>query len=101
MDYQLSIITPNGKIFEESISALQAPGVAGGFGILGGHVPMVAALQKGVLKLTQAGQELFFGISAGILEVNHEHNVLILSDSVVESKNLEDAILHAKTIENN
>lgn len=91
MEFNLSVMTPNGKIFEDTVTGLRAPGIKGGFGILRGHAPMVVALSNGVLKLTQSGKEIYYGIAPGILEVNREHNVLILSDSAVESQSFDEA----------
>ncbi|HLF17858.1 MAG TPA: ATP synthase F1 subunit epsilon [Candidatus Omnitrophota bacterium] len=101
MSYQLTLVTPNGKIFEGPIDALRAPGAMGSFGVLGGHAPIVAALKPGVLKLTQNNQEKFYGIAAGVLEVDQKHNVLILSNAAVDAINEEDAFSKVKNVENN
>ena len=89
--YNLSIITPNEKIFDEPIEALRAPGVKGSFGILAKHTPMIVALKNGVLSITQNNVDRFFMIKAGVLEVSQDNNVLILTDEVILSRNREDA----------
>ena len=79
--YNLLIITPNGKVFDDQIEALTAPGSEGYFGVLAHHAPMVALLKKGLLKIKKDASELFFNIESGILEVSSlDHNVLILAD---------------------
>ena len=80
-NYQLSIITPTEKIFEGQVEYLSAPGSEGSFGILGHHAPIVSSLKEGTLKIKQDGEEKKFAITTGILEVNCEGNVLVLSDS--------------------
>ena len=89
--YHLSIITPQGKQFEGQVDSLMAPGVEGSFGVLASHAPFISALKDGVLTLIQNGAKRFFAISSGVLEVNPKGSVLILSDSAVDAKTLEDA----------
>ncbi len=80
MGFHTAIITPSGKVFDGEISALKAPGTEGEFGILGAHAPLLASLKSGVLKITRSGREVYFAVAPGILEVNREHNVLVLCD---------------------
>lgn len=78
--YYLSILTPNGQIFEGEIESLVAPGAAGSFGILAHHQAFVSSLKKGVLKLVQNAQTKFFNLGPGILEADGRNRVVILTD---------------------
>jgi len=89
--YNLSIITPNGKIFEDKISSLTAPGSEGSFGILSHHSPMIAQLKKGVLAIKQNTSEQFYTIGSGVLEVNHLNEVLVLANTAVPSADIKEA----------
>ena len=89
--YQLTIVSPHGKIFDDKIEALTAPGVEGEVGVLGGHVPMVNALKPGVVKITKEGQEKYFAIASGILEVNKVHQVLLLTNDAQSVSNRDEA----------
>jgi len=89
--YQFSIITPQGKIFDDSVDALTAPGTEGSFGVLAKHTPMVVALKNGVLSIKQNNVEKIFAVKSGVLEVSHENNVLLLSDEAVLMKDKEEA----------
>jgi len=86
--YQLSIVTPNGAMFDEAVQSLVAPGTEGSFGILAQHAPMVASLKMGPLTVKQDQIEKFFALKAGVLEVGEDSHVLILCDEaiLVESK---------------
>ena len=101
MDFHTSIITPSGRAFDGKVSALSAPGVAGGFGVLAGHAPLLAGLRNGALKITQSGKDYYFSIAQGILEVNHEHNCLILCDRASSAASLEEAENASKEFKNN
>lgn len=81
--YRLAIVTPKGKIFDADVEFLSAPGQEGSFGVLPGHAPMLNLLRPGVLKVRGEGQERFFAVSRGVLEINPERRVMILADKAV------------------
>ncbi len=82
--YQLTIITPDGKIFENPTVSLIAPGIDGLFGIMAHHAHMVVQLIKGVLQVTTEGAQHSFSVDSGVLEVDPQSNVFILTDNAVE-----------------
>lgn len=90
-EFHLSIITPDGAIFEEPVLGVSVPGQDGAFGVLNRHAPIVAQLTEGVVRVRQEGAERFFAIGTGILEVDHRTNCLLLVDSAASADNSEDA----------
>ena len=60
---------------------VQLPGIDGLFEILEHHAPLVAALQKGVVKIEtkEDKQTCTFDINGGVVEVLHD-KVLILAE---------------------
>ena len=95
--YQLSIVTPNGKVFEGFVESLTAPGAAGFLGVLAGHAPMAVCLTSGPLTVKEEDQKRYYAISSGILEVGSgrgQNKVIILSDYAVEKNSFEEAKLH-------
>lgn len=96
--FHLSLITPLGKVFDNDIESLKAPGVLGSFGVLTRHAPFLSALQKGVLKLTSDEGEKFFAIDSGILEVDNKNTVLVLADHALLANNQEEALNKLKEI---
>src|SRR5690349_6232822 len=89
--YQLSILTPQGEIFNGTVASLVAQGQLGSFGVLAGHACIISALSRGVLKVTIDGKNRFFAHQSGVLEVKPDHNVLILVDEAAEADSLADA----------
>jgi len=96
--YKFSLITPRGKIVEQDIDSLVAPGVLGFFGILANHAPMMTMISPGVLKFKDNVKERFFALGSGILEVTLKSNVLLLADRAEESSSLKEAKQKAETI---
>jgi len=89
--YQLSIITPNGKVFDGQVESIVATGMDGSLGVLAGHTPLVVALKNGPLKVKTPTAEKFYAVSKGILEVGRQNHVFILSDYATEKDTLEEA----------
>ena len=89
--YPATVITPQGKILEDKIEFLSAPGQEGYLGILAHHAPMLTNLAKGVLKIQKAGSEHFWAVSSGVLEVDKKGEVLVLADAALPGNSLDDA----------
>lgn len=85
MSYYLDIITPSGKIFENTVDSLYASGLQGGFEVYSNHQAMLTALKEGDLRVRREGKEIIFKCASGILEVKPDHQVIVLVDSAVQS----------------
>ena len=46
---QLEIVTPKGRALSETVDEVTAPSVAGEFGVMPGHLPLLAALRTGLV----------------------------------------------------
>lgn len=82
--YSITLLTPEGKVYEGRASALTAPGTEGTFGVLAHHQPMVAALKAGHLHISAEDEKrVQFLIEGGVLEVTPYHDVIVLADAVL------------------
>lgn len=87
----LKIISPDGKVFDQSIVSVSLPGVEGGFGILKNHAPMVSMLDAGVVKIGLEGEERYYAVSPGIFEIDHRNNCVLLTSDVKSAESAEAA----------
>ena len=78
--FVLEIVTPERKVYEESVDMIVVKGVAGELGILPHHIPMVTPLNIAPLKIKQGGKEEQIAINGGFMEVGKE-KVVILAES--------------------
>ena len=81
MSFQLNIITPSGKVFEDTVDSISATGLEGGFEVFSGHACLLSALKDGQFKIRKSGIEQIYKTASGIIEVQPDHNVLVLVDS--------------------
>ena len=65
----LSITTPRGAVVETEVEEVTAPGLVGEFGVLAGHVPLMAALKPGVLVYRAGERATTLAVAEGFLQV--------------------------------
>jgi F-type H+-transporting ATPase subunit epsilon len=87
---KVSIVTPDGPVYESDVEMVIAKAQSGELGILPGHIPMVAPLAIGVVRLKTAGgkQDDLVAVSGGILEVRPE-KVTILAQAAEKAENID------------
>jgi F0F1-type ATP synthase epsilon subunit len=74
---EVTIITPESKQNAFKASSLMVPLDDGYWGILPGHINMVANLAKGKISAKSDSGDLFFTINKGWIEVFHDKVIII------------------------
>jgi F-type H+-transporting ATPase subunit epsilon len=69
----LQVATPLGMRLDLHAESVQLPGVNGEFGILPGHVELLAALKPGIVRYRQNGQTVIAAIGPGYCEADARH----------------------------
>jgi F-type H+-transporting ATPase subunit epsilon len=82
-EFRLEIVTPERRVFGESVRSLVAPAAGGYLGVLPGHAPLLARLMPGVLKVSSGSGTRRFATSGGFMEVTPRRTIL-LADAVEE-----------------
>ena|SRR3990167_7428849 len=87
----LDIVSAEGQLFAGLVELVVANGSQGELGILYNHAPLLTALKPGTVKITlQGGEEEFFYVSGGMLEVQPSV-VTIFADTAVRAHDLDEA----------
>jgi F-type H+-transporting ATPase subunit epsilon len=92
MTMHVDIVSAEEEIFSGQAEMLVASAVNGELGIMPRHTPLLTQLKPGEvrLKIAEDKDDLFYFISGGILEVQ-PHVVTVLADTVVRSKDFDEA----------
>jgi F-type H+-transporting ATPase subunit epsilon len=69
MPLELEIVTPEKLAYEGVVDSVQLPGSEGELGVLPHHAPLISTLGAGELRLRKGGEEEFFAIVGGFLQV--------------------------------
>ena len=81
---QVSLVTPEKNVFEGNVDSIIVPAESGALGILPGHVPIIAQLTVGIVKLGTEEGPRYFGIQRGYIEFLF-NKANILTEKVVET----------------
>jgi len=66
---RVTVISPEGSIFDGEAESVQAPAYDGQVGILPHHAPFMTLLGEGTLQVRVAGGEKSFAVRGGFLQV--------------------------------
>ena len=77
MPLQLEIVTPERQAYAEEVDAVYCPGVEGELGVLPHHAPLLSTLGIGELRIQRGGQEEYFAIAGGFLQVRPDKVVVM------------------------
>lgn len=91
MTMHVDIVSAEEEIYSGTATMVFAPAAMGEVGIAPRHTQMLTQLKPGEVRVeTQEGEELFFFVSGGILEVQ-PHVVTVLSDTAIRAHDLDEA----------
>ena len=91
MTMHVDIVSAEAEIFSGTAEMVLAPAEMGEVGIMPRHTQMLTPLKAGEVRITkEGGEEEFFYVSGGIMEVQ-PHVVTVLSDTAVRATDLDEA----------
>ena len=90
MALNLEIVTPEMKVFSDTVGNVYLPGADGELGILDGHAALVTALQPGELRYEKGGQNVTLAIGGGFAEVTR-HHVKVLTDMAMGEDQIDES----------
>jgi len=93
---KVSVVTPDGPVYDSEVEMVSTKAQSGELGILPGHIPMVAPLQIGAVRLKKEGKTELVAVSGGFLEVRPDQ-VTILAQAAEQSNEIDiERALRAK-----
>ncbi|ABA59514.1 F0F1 ATP synthase subunit epsilon [Nitrosococcus oceani] len=91
MTMHVDIVSAEREIFSGTVNMLFAPAEMGEVGIMPRHTPLITRLKPGEVRLQRPeGQEDFFYVSGGLLEVQ-PHVVTVLADTAQRAADIDEA----------
>ena len=91
---RLEVVTPTGIAVRADVDTIEAPSVNGEFGVLPGHVPLLAALKAGVLSYRSAGHTVVVAVGPGFADTLPDR-MTVLTDRCVEAHEIDLAAARA------
>ena len=85
----VNIVTPDGPVYDSEVAMVIAKTTSGEIGVLAGHIPMVAPLAIGAVKLKKAdGSSEIVAVNGGFIEIRPE-KVSILASAAEAASNID------------
>ncbi|MBI4050447.1 MAG: F0F1 ATP synthase subunit epsilon [Candidatus Doudnabacteria bacterium] len=100
---KFKIATPERVVFESEADSVTCPTQMGEVTILPNHIPLVANLNAGELKVIENGSPRHFAVSGGFIEVRPKNEVIVLADAAereeeIDIKRAEEARQRARKL---
>jgi F-type H+-transporting ATPase subunit epsilon len=92
MPLTLEIVTPEARVYSDTIDTVVLPTVQGEIGILPGHIPLLTQVADGELRVTKGVQTTWLAVSGGFAEVDGDKVSVLAEHAISEEKIDENAV---------
>jgi F-type H+-transporting ATPase subunit epsilon len=100
MSLTLEIVTPDARVYSDTIDSVVIPTVEGEIGILPGHIPLLTQVADGELRVTKGTQTTYLVIGGGFAEIDGDHVSVLaeraISEDLIDEKFVEEAMKRAE-----
>ena len=94
MPLVLEIVTPEARVYSETVDSVTIPTVDGEVGILPGHIPLVSQVDHGELRVLKGNTTQLLAIGGGFAQVSGD-KVSILADSAITEEKIDEHAVEA------
>ena len=88
MSLKLEIVTPEKKVYSETVDSVVLPTTSGEVGILPGHIPLITEIKAGELAITKDGVIDLLAVDIGFAEVIGD-TVSVLTEAAVDIEDID------------
>jgi len=94
MSLTLEIVTPEARVYSDTIDTVVIPTLSGEIGILPGHIPLLTQVQHGELRVTKDGQVQWLAVSGGFAQVEGDR-VSVLAEHAIDEEKIDEHAVEA------
>jgi F-type H+-transporting ATPase subunit epsilon len=92
MPLTLEIVTPEAKVYSDTIDSVVIPTVEGEIGVLPGHIPLLTQVEDGELRVTKGATTLLLVVSGGFAQIDGDRVRVLAENAINEEKIDENAV---------
>jgi len=86
MALTLEIVTPEARVYSDTIETVVIPTMDGEIGILPGHIPLLTQVAAGELRVTKGGRTEHLAVGSGFAEVYGDRVSVLAESAITEEK---------------
>ena len=90
MPLTLEIVTPENRVFSDTIDTVVIPTVEGEIGILPGHIPLLTQVADGELRVTKGSETKGLVVGGGFAEIEGDR-IKILAEFAINEAQIDEA----------
>jgi F-type H+-transporting ATPase subunit epsilon len=90
MALTLEIVTPEARVYSDTIDSVVIPTVEGEIGILPGHIPLLTQVGYGELRVTKGSATQLLAVGGGFAQIVAD-KISILAESAITEEKIDEA----------
>ena len=94
MSLTLEIVTPEAKVYSDTIDSVVIPTVEGEIGVLPGHIPLLAQIEHGELRVTKGATSQLLAVSGGFVQIDGD-KVRVLAEHAITEEKIDEHVVEA------
>ncbi len=92
MPLTLEIVTPEAKVYSDTIDSVVVPTVEGEIGVLPGHIPLLTQVEHGELRVTKGATTSWLAVGGGFAQIDGDRVRVLAEHAITEEKIDEHAV---------
>jgi F-type H+-transporting ATPase subunit epsilon len=92
MPLTLEIVTPEAKVYSDTIDSVVIPTVEGEIGILPGHIPLLTQVEHGELRVSKGTAIQWLAVGGGFAQIDGDKVRVLAEHAITEEKIDEHAV---------
>jgi F-type H+-transporting ATPase subunit epsilon len=92
MALTLEIVTPEARVYSDTIDTVVIPTTQGEIGILPGHLPLLTRVEHGELRVTKGGVTSLLAVGPGFAQIEGDVVSVLAEQAITEDKIDESAV---------
>jgi F-type H+-transporting ATPase subunit epsilon len=92
MPLTLEIVTPEARVYSDTIDTVVIPTTEGEIGVLPGHIPLLTQVEHGELRVTKGTETTLLAVSGGFAEIEGDRVHILAEHAITEEKIDEHAV---------
>ena len=86
MALTLEIVTPEARVYSDTVDTVVIPTVEGEIGILPGHIPLLTQVGAGELRVLKNGKTELLAVGNGFAEIDGDTVSILAESAITEEK---------------
>ena len=94
MALTLEIVTPEAKVYSDTIDSVVIPTVEGEIGVLPGHIPLLTQVAHGELRISKGAEHQALAVSGGFAQIEGDV-VRVLAEFAIDEQKIDENAVEA------